>query len=531
MAAFQQLSPVLKRDRSLSLKRSVCRRVCYKLRQRRPSCCATPEREQDSRGYSLPEPGEIVLTPGRWADEDGAGLVEGVRYMETRGTHVVDVIEMRRVAGELFALGSRAQGTSSAKWYDIADVRLIPTPEYISSQDAYRIRGARDGYAKVQPLDERAKQEADAEYAELKQYMLKVAGAFAALGTIGCAATIGVDAARAFAYGGAASVVYLFMLQGSVDIVGEKQSLLKKVFGLRYLVPAIPFILLAKTSAISGTSIAALKSSIPKREVGALLVGLLSYKVPVLLKTGVEFVDGLAAIQPGTSGMLGTVASLTARSLQRRRDANDVEAGGEAVSKYVPPVIIFAGPSGAGKSTLMSLLETEYDGVFGYSVSHTTRGRRDGEIDGKDYFFVDDETFERMTANGEFVEYAKVHGRYYGTSFAAVNAVLTSNKGCILDLDIQGIESVRQKEDLQWTPRLIWVAPPSLETLRERLLNRGTETDISLKMRMDTAMKEMSFAATNSIFDLTIINENVNDAYAEVKDFVRPFVAELRRSE
>lgn len=520
--AFQLVIPSLRTRRALP-KRGICRAPRHAIR--RTYCCTEAPRKTDS----FPKPGELVLTPGRWADEDGAGIVENVRFVEARGTHVVDVIELQRVANDLFARVSSRAGKSSSKWYDVKDVRAIQT-EYISSQDAYRIPDARDGYAEVQPLDAEARAAADAEYVELKQYMLKVTAAFGVVGTACATGIFGVDIGRAFAYGATASLAYLFMLQSSVDAVGDENSFFKKVLSLRFLVPAIPFLLLSREAAVSGASVAALRNSIPKGEVAALLLGLLSYKVPVLVKTGGEFVDGLAEIQPGTSGMLGTAAGLTARSIQRRRGDASGDAS-EAADIPNLPVIIFAGPSGAGKSTIMSMLEAEYGSKIGYSVSYTTRDPREGEVDGADYFFVNEETFKRMISNNEFIEHAEVHGRFYGTSFAAVQSVLASNRACILDLDVQGIESVRQKQDLQWEPRLIWVAPPSMDALRERLVNRGSETEASLKVRLDTAMKEMSFAATNSIFDLTVINEDVDEAYAEVEGFIGPLISEAGSNE
>jgi guanylate kinase len=123
--------------------------------------------------------------------------------------------------------------------------------------------------------------------------------------------------------------------------------------------------------------------------------------------------------------------------------------------------------------------------------------------------------------DGAFVENATVHGNSYGTSCAAIARVLASGKSCVLDLDVQGVRALAERGGEAWLPRFVWVSPPSMDALRERLEARGTETAESLAQRLDTATREISFAATSRLFDLIVINEDVSTAYAELLDFIQ----------
>lgn len=125
-----------------------------------------------------------------------------------------------------------------------------------------------------------------------------------------------------------------------------------------------------------------------------------------------------------------------------------------------------------------------------------------------------------MVEQEEFVEYARVHGQCYGTSYGAVGEVLRDGRVCIVDLDVQGVEAFRKKTGLEWDARFVWIAPPSIEVLEERLRARGTETADTLKKRLDTATRELTYAATNNVFDLTVINADLEQAYGELRVFV-----------
>jgi len=148
-----------------------------------------------------------------------------------------------------------------------------------------------------------------------------------------------------------------------------------------------------------------------------------------------------------------------------------------SASQQAIKLIVFSGPSGAGKSTLVKRLMGEFRDCFAFSISHTTRSPRPGETPGKDYYYVSREEMLKAIANNEFVEHAEFSGNMYGTSKKAIADVSSSGRICILDIDMQGVKSVK-KTDLK--PRYIFVQPPSLKTLEDRLRGRGTETDESL---------------------------------------------------
>lgn len=503
----------------------------------RPCMCA-PVRETDPRGFVLPVPGDVVLFPGRWADEDSAGLVEAVRPREGgKESSVVDVVEMKDVGETLFA------ATRKRRWFDVADVRIAMDAEYIAAQDAYRIASARTGYAELPPMDAAQKAAADAEYIELKRRMLLTTAAAGVTGALVAAVGISIDVAYSFTLGSLASLAYLFLLQSSVDAVGDSDSgsraplLISRLVGLRFFVPALPFLVLAASGgrlgvdSVSGHGglLPSLLGSVSRTQAAAIVLGLLTYKVPLISRTGSEAVDSLAdmPLNTGTTGMVGTIAGLTARAVKANtsptHESKEVSTDKQVTTgaKNKPPVFIFAGPSGAGKSTLIKMLFAEFPDLFQFSVSHTTRGPREGEIDGVDYNFVDEGKFGSLVEANAFLEYAKVHGNLYGTTVEAVGKVVQSGRSCILDVDVQGVEALAAREDSPWSARFVWVAPPSMEALEERLAGRGSETPESMAARLDTAAREMSFAATSRVFDLTIINEDVSMAYNELVGYVR----------
>nr|KAF6348672.1 guanylate kinase 1 [Myotis myotis] len=142
-----------------------------------------------------------------------------------------------------------------------------------------------------------------------------------------------------------------------------------------------------------------------------------------------------------------------------------------------PRPVVLSGPSGAGKSTLLKRLLQEHGSIFGFSVSHTTRDPRPGEENGKDYYFVTREVMQRDIAAGDFIEHAEFSGNLYGTSKAAVRVVQAMNRICVLDVDLQGVRNLK-KTDLR--PIYIFVQPPTLEVLEQRLRQRNTETEESL---------------------------------------------------
>lgn len=175
---------------------------------------------------------------------------------------------------------------------------------------------------------------------------------------------------------------------------------------------------------------------------------------------------------------------------------------------------MLSGPSGAGKSTLLKKLFQEHGGIFGFSVSHTTRNPRPGEEDGKDYYFVTREMMQRDIAAGDFIEHAEFSGNLYGTSKEAVRAVQAMNRICVLDVDLQGVRSIK-KTDLH--PIYISVQPPSMDVLEQRLRLRNTETEESLAKRLAAARADMESSKEPGLFDLVIVNDNLDEAYVTLK--------------
>ncbi|XP_078087972.1 guanylate kinase-like isoform X5 [Mustelus asterias] len=179
-----------------------------------------------------------------------------------------------------------------------------------------------------------------------------------------------------------------------------------------------------------------------------------------------------------------------------------------------PRPVVVSGPSGAGKSTLLKLLLKEYNQVFGFSVSHTTRNPRPGEENGKDYHFVSREEMLRGIEAGEFIENAEFSGNMYGTSKAAVQEVQARNQICILDIDMQGVRNIK-KTDL--CPIYLSIQPPSFELLEQRLRQRQTETEESLQKRLLAAKLDMEFSKEPGMFDEVLINDVLEDAYNQLR--------------
>lgn len=179
------------------------------------------------------------------------------------------------------------------------------------------------------------------------------------------------------------------------------------------------------------------------------------------------------------------------------------------------PVVI-SGPSGTGKSTLLKRLFAEFPDKFGFSVSHTTRQPRAGEVDGKDYHFATVDDFKKAIEEKQFIEWAQFSGNYYGTTFKAVDDVTKSGKICLLDIDMQGVKSVKAAN---MDARYLFLSPPSIETLRERLTKRGTETEDSIAKRIAAASAELAYAETGA-HDRIIVNDDLEKAYKEFKQFI-----------
>jgi guanylate kinase len=188
-------------------------------------------------------------------------------------------------------------------------------------------------------------------------------------------------------------------------------------------------------------------------------------------------------------------------------------------------LFIVSAPSGAGKTSLVRELIESLDGIQ-VSVSHTTRARRDGEVDGVNYHFTDVATFEAMIERGEFFEYAKVFDNYYGTSRQAAQTVLDAGQDVILEIDWQGARQVR-KQMLEAVS--IFILPPSRSELERRLASRGTDEHAIIARRMRDAISEMSHYDE---YDYLVVNDDFTTALRELQSLVisrrltRPLMSE-----
>lgn len=185
-------------------------------------------------------------------------------------------------------------------------------------------------------------------------------------------------------------------------------------------------------------------------------------------------------------------------------------------------LFIVTAPSGAGKTSLVRELVKDDDSLC-ISVSHTTRPRREGERDGVDYFFVDRDEFERKLAENTFLEHAEVYGHYYGTSREWVQQHREQGLDVILEIDWQGAEQVRK---LDPTACSIFILPPSVETLRQRLETRALDDEKTIERRMRQAQEELAQSRKS---DYLVINEEFERALADIRAIIRS--RHLRREE
>ena len=172
-------------------------------------------------------------------------------------------------------------------------------------------------------------------------------------------------------------------------------------------------------------------------------------------------------------------------------------------------ILVLSGPSGAGKSTIINAASDEI-GEYYFSISTTTRAPRMGEEHGREYFFVSREEFEEDIKAGNFLEYAEVHGNYYGTSLKPVREALDEGKLVIFDIDIQGHRLVRAKMNDITTSAFI--TPPTLKELEKRLRDRCTDSEKVIERRIENAKEEIMAVGE---YDFTIINDTVEEAARE----------------
>lgn len=176
-------------------------------------------------------------------------------------------------------------------------------------------------------------------------------------------------------------------------------------------------------------------------------------------------------------------------------------------------LIVISGPSGAGKGTICKALLEKNNDLF-LSVSATTREPRKGEVHGVNYYFMNKEDFKKKVEENDFLEWAEVYGNYYGTPKSNVNEMLNAGKNVILEIDIQGALKVKENcEDGVF----IFILPPSMEELKNRIINRGSETPESLMRRFTSAYQEINYI---SKYNYGVINDTVEKAVEKIENIL-----------
>ena len=178
-------------------------------------------------------------------------------------------------------------------------------------------------------------------------------------------------------------------------------------------------------------------------------------------------------------------------------------------------LIVLSGPSGVGKGTVRKEIFSQEGNNFDYSISMTTRQMRPGEVDGKDYYFVSKEEFEKEIADGGMLEYAQYVDNYYGTPLKYVNEMLDAGKDVFLEIEVKGAMQVREKVS---DGLFIFLTPPDLMELRQRIINRGTDDLETIVKRMEKAKDEIEMMQN---YDYAVVNDEVAKAAEKIKTIIR----------
>jgi guanylate kinase len=208
--------------------------------------------------------------------------------------------------------------------------------------------------------------------------------------------------------------------------------------------------------------------------------------------------------------------------LSEQKECEQTETGPRDLSRGI--LFVVSSPSGGGKGTLIQHVLDEVKGLS-YSVSYTTRAPRDGETEGREYFFVTREKFEDMVAAGDFLEWATVHGNLYGTNRQQVSREVFEGRDIVLEVDVQGAASVRE---LITDSVNIFILPPSLEVLRQRLVARGTDSTEEIELRLKNAREELKEYKS---FDFVIVNDEIDRATSQLACIIEAERARRLRQE
>ena len=178
-------------------------------------------------------------------------------------------------------------------------------------------------------------------------------------------------------------------------------------------------------------------------------------------------------------------------------------------------LIVLSGPSGVGKGTVRKEIFSQEGNNFDYSISMTTRQMRPGEVNGKDYYFVSKEEFEKEIADGGMLEYAQYVDNYYGTPLKYGNEMLDAGKDVFLEIEVKGAMQVREKVS---DGLFIFLTPPDLMELRQRIINRGTDDLETIDKRMEKAKDEIEMMQN---YDYAVVNDEVTKAAEKIKTIIR----------
>ena len=177
-------------------------------------------------------------------------------------------------------------------------------------------------------------------------------------------------------------------------------------------------------------------------------------------------------------------------------------------------LIVLSGPSGVGKGTVRKEIFDDPTTSYKYSISMTTRQMREGEVNGVDYFFKTKQEFEALIQEDQFIEYAEYVGNYYGTPVQYVKDTMAEGHDVFLEIEVEGAKQVRKKFP---DALFIFLAPPSLDHLKERLIGRGTETDEKIQSRVNEARKEVEMM---NLYDYVVVNDKVHLAKERIQSIV-----------
>lgn len=184
-------------------------------------------------------------------------------------------------------------------------------------------------------------------------------------------------------------------------------------------------------------------------------------------------------------------------------------------------LIVISGPSGVGKGTICKELVKKYD--YNISVSATTRSPREGEVDGVNYYFLDKDSFKYKISNNEFLEYAEVYGNYYGTLRSEVEKKLNNSNNIILEIDIQGTLQVQKHYE---NAVYIFLLPPSINELKNRILKRGSETESSFNLRFSSVSEEIKYMKN---YDYAVVNDDVDTTVEKVHSIINTEMSRISR--